>query len=109
MNHPIYHVTGFNLTGVYSLSVKFNDGTSQEVNLSDVLFGELYGPLRDPNLFRQVRVDPEIRTLVWPNGADFDPATLHDWPRMQPLFAERAKAWKQNHVVPILGRTSGSS
>jgi hypothetical protein len=36
------------------------------------------GPLRDQALFRQVRLDSEVHTLVWPNGADFDPATLHD-------------------------------
>jgi hypothetical protein len=30
-------------------------------------------------LFNQVRIDPEVHTLVWPNGADFDPAMLHDW------------------------------
>jgi len=30
-------------------------------------------------VFRQVRLDPEVHTVVWPNGADFDPATLHDW------------------------------
>ncbi|MDQ2899086.1 MAG: hypothetical protein M3Y07_04705 [Acidobacteriota bacterium] len=30
-------------------------------------------------MFNQVHIDPEVNTLVWPNGADFDPATLHDW------------------------------
>jgi Protein of unknown function (DUF2442) len=39
----------------------------------------LYGPLRDLELFNQVRIDPEAETLVWPDGADFDPATLHEW------------------------------
>ena len=37
-------------------------------------------PLKDLSVFNQVRIDPEVRTLVWPNGADFDPAMLHDWP-----------------------------
>jgi len=43
-----------------------------------VLAGALFAPLRDPELFRQVRIDPEVQTLVWPNGADYDPATLYD-------------------------------
>lgn len=44
-----------------------------------VLYGYYYGPLRDLELFNQVRLDPDIHTLVWPNGADFDPATLYNW------------------------------
>jgi hypothetical protein len=51
----------------------------QEIDFYPILKGELYKPLRDLDLFNQVRIDPEVHTLVWPNGADFDPATLHDW------------------------------
>ena len=56
-----------------------------------MLAGELYGALRDPELFSQVRVDPEVKTLVWPNGADFDPATLHDWPQNEAAFRRAAE------------------
>ena len=58
-----------------------------------VLAGELFGPLRDLAVFNQVRIDPEVHTLVWPNGADFDPATLHDWPTYAGALAERARQW----------------
>jgi len=53
----------------------------------------LYGPLRDLELFNQVRVDSDVHTLVWPNGADFDPATLHDWPEYEDAFMELARRW----------------
>jgi hypothetical protein len=58
-----------------------------------VLAGALYGPLRDLALFKQVRIDPEVQTLVWPNGADFDPETLHDWPEYADAWLERAREW----------------
>ncbi|MCL5612100.1 MAG: DUF2442 domain-containing protein [Chloroflexi bacterium] len=36
--------------------------------------------MQNEKFFNQVEIDPEVHTLIWPNGADFDPATLHDWP-----------------------------
>jgi hypothetical protein len=60
-----------------------------------VLVGELYGPLREPDVFNQVRLDPEAGTLVWPNGADFDPATLHDWPDVSGELTRRAAGWRK--------------
>jgi hypothetical protein len=54
--------------------------TEQTIDFKPILAGELYGPLRDAKLFNRVQIDPEVHTLVRPNGADFDPATLHDWP-----------------------------
>jgi hypothetical protein len=59
-----------------------------------ILKGELYGPLRDPRLFNQAALDTEAGTLVWPNGADFDPATLHDWPQCKAAFIEMASRWE---------------
>jgi hypothetical protein len=38
-------------------------------------------------------LDTEAGTLVWPTGADFDPATLHDWPQVRDDLANRARAW----------------
>jgi hypothetical protein len=93
VDHPIYRVRGFEIVGPYVLRVAFDDGTAQTIDFEPVLAGELFGPLRDPALFRQVRVDPEVHTLVWPNGADFDPATLHDWPEHVRAFVIRARSW----------------
>ena len=93
MPHAIHRVSSVDVTGTYELRVSFEDGVTREINLEPVLEGELYGPLRDPELFVRVEVDPEVRTLVWPNGADFDPATLHDWPRHEEEMKSRARRW----------------
>ncbi len=58
------------------------------------MLGELYEPLRDLNLFNQIRIDPEAHTLVWPNGADFDPETLHDWQPYAGAPMNRAPHWE---------------
>jgi hypothetical protein len=93
MQHPIHRVRRVEVVAAYSLRVEFEDHVERTIDLEPVLEGELYGPLRDPELFRQVRIDPEVRTLVWPNGADFDPATLHDWPDHAEAFARKAREW----------------
>jgi hypothetical protein len=80
MEHSIYRVVGFDITRPYTLLVRFDDGHEQEIDFRPVLYGALYGPLEDEKLFNQVEIDPEVHTLLWPNGADFDPETLHDWP-----------------------------
>ncbi|MEX0676453.1 MAG: DUF2442 domain-containing protein [Pirellulales bacterium] len=93
MTHPIHRVQSFKIEAPYTLRVEFDDGTNQVINFQSVLAGELFAPLRDPAVFNQVRIDPEVHTLVWPNGADFDPATLHDWPTHAQAMADRAKQW----------------
>ena len=95
MKHRIYQVHTVEVVGSYTLRVQFTDDTEQIINLKPVLAGELYGPLLDLQLFNQVSIDPEVRTLVWPNGADFDPATLHDWPVYLDVFAARAREWER--------------
>lgn len=81
MKHSIYRVVGFEHVGPYRLRVKFDDGKEREIDFRPVLVGKVYGPLQDEKLFNQVEIDPEVHTLAWPNGADFDPETLHDWPK----------------------------
>ena len=99
MIHPIYRVKEFEIVAPCTLRVRFNDGSSQTINFQPVLSGKLYGPLRDPALFNQVQIDPEVRTLVWPNGADFDPATLHDWPEHVEELSARARLWAATSEV----------
>ena len=53
----------------------------------------MFGPLQDLAFFNRVVLDPEAGTLTWPNGADFDPATLHEWPAVSDQLAARARLW----------------
>src|SRR4029453_5457112 len=93
MKHCICRVTAFDIVAPYILRGHFDNDTAQTIDFQAVLAGELYRPLRDLSLFNEVRIDPEVHTLVWPNGADFDPATLHDWPQYVDDLAERRKRW----------------
>jgi hypothetical protein len=62
----------------FVLRLVFDDGTERSIDLEDELWGPMFEPLRaDRELFRQVRVDDELGTIVWPNGADMDPDVLH--------------------------------
>ena len=95
MNHPIYRITSCQRIAPYSLRLRFDDGLVRSVDLEPILEGELYGPLRDPAVFAQVTLNSEIHTVVWPSGADFDPATLHDWPEHEADFRAAAKRWSR--------------
>lgn len=95
MNHPLYRITAFEQVGPYSLRLHFNDGLARTVDFEAVLEGELYSPLRDPVAFAQVALDPEVHTVVWPCGADFDPATLHNWPEHEAAFRAAAARWSR--------------
>ena len=67
------------------LWLRFNDGREGEVDLGPELHGPIFEPLRDVALFGKVSVHPDLRTIVWPNGADFAPEFLH-----QQIHAVRA-------------------
>ena len=99
MTHEIYRVASFQKLAPFTLRVTFDDGTSQTIDFRPVLKGELYGPLQDPALFDQVRIDPEVHTLIWPNGADFDPAILHNWPESAPALKALAEQWSRQNTA----------
>jgi len=94
MDHEIHRIVSFEKVAPFTLRVHFADGISQVIDFGPVLKGELYGPLQDSALFDRVQIDPEVHTLVWPNGADFDPATLHNWPEFAPALKALADTWE---------------
>lgn len=71
----------------YQIWLRFSDGSEGIVDLQTELFGAVFEPLKDKAYFREVRLDPAIHTIVWPNGADFAPEFLHER-----LMASRVQA-----------------
>jgi len=64
--------------GDYRLHLRFEDGVEGVVDLAPHLsFQGIFEPLRDPAYFAQVRVDADLGTVAWPNGADLDPDVLY--------------------------------
>jgi len=61
-----------------TIRLRFADGAEGEVDLAAELDGPVFEPLKDDGFFRQFRVDPELHTIVWPNGADFAPEFLYE-------------------------------
>ena len=67
------------VVGDHRLRLTLDDGAEGEVDLSSWRWRGVFEPLGDPEYFRQVRLDEELGTIVWPNGADMAPETLHAW------------------------------
>ncbi len=74
----ILHVVDVKYMRDYVIWVRFNDGIDGEVDLSAELEGEVFGPLKDQKLFRTVKVDSLLGTVIWDNGADLAPEFLYD-------------------------------
>jgi len=94
MDHKIYKIKSVEITGDYTLKLVFDDGLEQVIDFSSILYGETFGPLRNLSLFNQVKIDSEVETIVWPNGADFDPVILHDWSKYYDELKIRAREWE---------------
>lgn len=76
----ILHIVYAEVAGDHCLRIEFDDHTQKTVDLSSLLWGPVFEPLRDPAYFARVVVDPVCGTVVWPNGADFAPEALYDLP-----------------------------
>ena len=74
---PLIDVTGVRVLARYVVELTFADGSERVIDLEPLLWGPMFEPLvSDYDLFRQVTVDPDAGTIVWPNGADISPRTL---------------------------------
>jgi hypothetical protein len=73
----IIHVVDVRCVGNFRLRLEFEDGRSGELDFSGEEWGGVFEPLSDPGFFSRVELDDELGTIVWPNGADIAPETLH--------------------------------
>ena len=87
----ILHTTEVNPLPGYRLFLRFNNGVSGEVDLSNELDGEVFLPLRDPEQFASAIQHPVMKTVAWANGTDLAPEFLFDLlMQQQPLLRRQA-------------------
>jgi len=70
-------ITAVEVIGPYRLRLSFQDGTVGEVDFTEREWRGVFEPLRDPDYFARVEVDPEAGTITWPNGLDMAPEPLY--------------------------------
>ena len=78
MAKDILHILKVAPVGGHFLEIEFSDGLRKRVDVNPLLTGPVFEPLRDPQYFKRVMVDPICGTVVWPNGADLAPEALYD-------------------------------
>jgi len=80
-------ITDVRVLDGYCVELTFSDGVRGVVDLAKRIVGRsgVFAPLEEPQYFRQVTVDNELGTIVWPNGADFCPDLLHRWATGEPV------------------------
>ena len=76
----------------FKVRLEFTDGTTKEIDLAPYLRGPIFEPiLDDPSMFRSVKVDARMGTIVWENGADIDPDVL---------YKGLIPAWMEEEEIP---------
>lgn len=62
----------------YRVYIRFEDGVDGVIDVSELVqFNGVFAPLEDTAYLARVRVNPDIGTICWPNGADLDPDVLY--------------------------------
>ncbi len=77
-----------------TLKLYFADQTTQLIDFEPVLRGDWLKPLRDPEYFKQVRLN-DVGNLEWPDGQDFNPEALHDWPAFEQSYIQDGQRIEQ--------------
>jgi hypothetical protein len=73
----LHDITDVEVIGAYRLRLVFDDGMAGEVDFTEREWRGVFEPLRDPDYFARVKVDPEAGTITWPNGVDMAPEPLY--------------------------------
>jgi hypothetical protein len=96
--HELHSIKAANVIGPYSLRLTFEHGFQRDVDLSPMLHGKRFGPLRDPKCFARVRINPDLETIEWLTGAGFDPETLYHWDWYSEDLRAMAEKWEDIQV-----------
>ena len=69
------------------LGLTFEDGLQVVIDMNTIIqdYQGVFLPLLDDRYFQQVSVNPELGTIVWPNGADVCPRVLYSAATGKPL------------------------
>lgn len=71
-------VVGVKVLEGYDLLLNFSDGKEGIVNIKKLIsFKGIFSPLKDYGYFTSVKINPDIGTLCWDNGADLAPDSLY--------------------------------
>lgn len=87
------HITKARYIEGYKVEVSFNNGRKGVADLFEALKGSIFEPLKDKSIFSNLKVDNELATIVWPNGADLAPEYIYfkafrDDPELQVQFKQ---------------------
>ena len=95
----MHFVTSVEYVSGYKLRVGFEDDSVRLVDLSAELNGEIFEPLKDLRVFRTARLNPDLDTVVWSNGADMSPDFLYEIGQPVKVYPPKAGKRRIAHHV----------
>jgi len=84
-------VKSFKLVGNYTIELVFVDGKHQIINFEPVIGKGWMENLKDVTYFKKVKLN-EGGNLEWPDGQDFNPEALYDWPKFEQAYIDDMKS-----------------
>jgi hypothetical protein len=87
----------------YKIFCQFSNGIEKIVDLKSELYGEMFEPLKDKNIFMQLKVDEILKTIVWPNGADFAPYSLYELGKPAAKFVNKKNMFTSKENISTKG------
>ncbi|HUB88287.1 MAG TPA: DUF2442 domain-containing protein [Dyella sp.] len=84
-------IRSFKFAGDYVIELTFTDGKQQTIDFEPVIGKGWMASLKDLAYFRSVKLN-EGGNLEWPDGQDFNPEALYDWPKFEQAYIDDMKS-----------------